>query len=250
MKLPYIYTKLVDLAQIFAEKWITLHSVNDGVSRTLMKRIYLVDDDKVVRESASVLLRSHGYCVASFPDAETFLDQIDIDQPGCIMLDISMPGIDGLEAQERLVARGVPFPVLILTGEGDIGRAVRAMKNGAVEFLEKPYDEGILVEALERAFALLAQRVSDTGRLDEARQKIAGLSNRERQVMQGLLDGLPNKLIAYQLGLSIRTVESFRASLMDKLGVRSVSAAVRMALLAGLPGLSEDHAAASSGQTA
>jgi two-component system response regulator FixJ len=113
------------------------------------------------------------------------------------------------------------------------------MKNGAIEFLEKPYDEAELIAALAAGFALLDQRVLDASKADAARQKIARLSNRERQVMQGLLDGLPNKLIAYHLNLSTRTVESFRATLMDKLGVRTASAAVRIALLAGLPGLSE-----------
>lgn len=162
------------------------------------------------------------------------------------MLDISMPGMDGLEVQEQLNARNIGFPVLILTGEGDIARAVRAMKNGAIEFLEKPYDEASLLAALDQGFTLLAQRVSDTCKTQEAQRKIARLSNRERQVMQGLLDGLSNKLIAYQLDLSIRTVESFRATLMDKLGVRTVSAAVRLALLAGLPALSEAAPAPSS----
>jgi two-component system response regulator FixJ len=116
------------------------------------------------------------------------------------------------------------------------------MKNGAVEFLEKPYPEDKLLEALDKAFETLDQRVSQGSKQQEARRKIAGLSKREREVMQGLLDGLPNKIIAFKLGLSIRTVESFRATLMEKLGVRTVSAAVRLALLAGLPALSEDAA--------
>lgn len=206
----------------------------------MTRLIYLVDDDDVVRDSAALLLRANGYEVRGFADARSFLDGIRADQPGCVMLDIGLPGMDGLEAQEQLNAQDLGFPVLILTGEGDIARAVRAMKNGAVEFLEKPYDEERLLNALDTAFALLHQRVSDTGKAQDARDKVARLSNRERQVMQGLLDGLPNKLIAYQLGLSIRTVESFRATLMEKLGVRSVSAAVRIALTAGLPALSEE----------
>lgn len=205
----------------------------------MARLVYLVDDDDVVRDSAALLLRANGFDVASFSSAPDFLNNVQHDQPGCVMLDISMPEMDGLAAQEQLNLRGIHFPVLILTGEGDISRAVRAMKNGAVEFLEKPYDEAQLLNALSAGFALLDQRVSDAGKAEDARQKIARLSNRERQVMQGLLDGLPNKLIAYHLNLSTRTVESFRASLMEKLGVRTASAAVRLALLAGLPGLSE-----------
>lgn len=209
-----------------------------------MKLIYLVDDDHVVRDSAAALLRANDYTVRDFADAESFLNEVDAQMPGCVMLDIGMPGLDGLATQERLNAMGIRFPVIILTGEGDINRAVRAMKNGAIEFLEKPYDELALLSALDTAFDELARRVSDTGKVEDARYKISRLSNRERQVMQGLLDGLPNKLIAYHFGLSIRTVESFRATLMDKLGVRTVSAAVRLALQAGLPPLSEDPAAA------
>lgn len=208
--------------------------------------VYLIDDDVVVRDSAALLLRTHGFQVAEFSCAAPFLAQLDAALPGCIMLDISMPGMDGLEVQEQLNARNIRFPVLILTGQGDIARAVRAMKNGAIEFLEKPYDEASLLAALDQGFTLLAQRVSDTCKTQEAQRKIARLSNRERQVMQGLLDGLSNKLIAYQLDLSIRTVESFRATLMDKLGVRTVSAAVRLALLAGLPALSDAAPAPSS----
>lgn len=201
--------------------------------------VYLVDDDDNVRESAALLLRAHGYGIEQFASAEAFLENVDIHAPGCIMLDVQMPGMNGLETQEALNERAINFPVLILTGAGDIERAVRAMKNGAFEFLEKPYDEDNLLVTLDNAFEELARRVADSGKFDDAKYRIARLSNRERQVMQGLLDGLPNKLIAYQLGLSIRTVESFRATLMEKLGVRTVSAAVRLALLAGLPSLSD-----------
>ena len=205
-----------------------------------MERLgYLVDDDEVVRESAALLLQTNDYAVVTFADADSFLAGLRLDRPGCIMLDICMPGRDGLETQELLNVRGVDFPVLILTGAGDIKRAVRAMKNGAIEFLEKPYAEETLLMALDSGFDLLRKRVLDSEKVADARNKIALLSNLERQVMQGLLDGLPNKLIAHQLGLSIRTIESFRAMVMDKLGARTLSAAVRLALLAELPPLSE-----------
>jgi two-component system response regulator FixJ len=207
---------------------------------TMRRLIYLVDDDDFVRDSTAYLLRANDYDVVEYGKSKVFIEELDAARPACIMLDIAMPELDGLQTQDLLNERGIAFPVLILTGQGDVARAVRAMKNGAVEFLEKPYEEGKLLEALDRAFETLDQRVSQGGKQQEARRKIAALSKREREVMQGLLDGLPNKIIAFKLGISIRTVESFRALLMEKLGVRTVSAAVRLALLADLPALSED----------
>lgn len=205
------------------------------------KLIYLIDDDEIVRESAAFLLKANGYTVEQFSSGEAFLAVAGTVEPGCIMLDLQMPGLDGHQTQEALNEKGIRFPVLILTGMGDIDRAVRAMKNGAFEFIEKPYVEEHLLTTLDNAFGELDRRVNEFGKLDDAKMKIAKLSNRERQVMQGLLDGLPNKLIAYRLGLSIRTVESFRATLMEKLSVRTVSAAVRLAMVAGLPSYSEEH---------
>jgi two-component system response regulator FixJ len=208
----------------------------------MRRLIYLVDDDDSVRASTACLLRANNYEIQEYSRSKLFMERLDAARPACIMLDIAMPELDGLQTQDLLNERGIAFPVLILTGQGDVARAVRAMKNGAVEFLEKPYQESKLLEALDKAFAALDQRVLQEGKQQDARRKIAGLSKREREVMQGLLDGLPNKIIAFKLGLSIRTVESFRATLMEKMGVRTVSAAVRLALLAGLPALSEDAA--------
>lgn len=213
----------------------------------MTKLIYLIDDDDVVRDSAAFLLKANGYAVKPYSGGAAFLDDLDVTDPGCIMLDLQMPGLDGHQTQEALNAKGVRFPVLILTGMGDIDRAVRAMKNGAFEFIEKPYVEEHLLATLDSAFDELDRRVNEFGKLDDAKARIAKLSNRERQVMQGLLDGLPNKLIAYHLGLSIRTVESFRATLMEKLNVRTVSAAVRLAMVAGLPAFSEDNAEKTDG---
>ena len=208
----------------------------------MRRLIYLVDDDDSVRASTACLLRANNYEILEYSRSKLFMERLDAARPACIMLDIAMPELDGLQTQDLLNERGIAFPVLILTGQGDVARAVRAMKNGAVEFLEKPYQESKLLEALDKAFEALDQRVLQEGKQQDARRKIAGLSKREREVMQGLLDGLPNKIIAFKLGLSIRTVESFRATLMEKMGVRTVSAAVRLALLAGLPALSEDAA--------
>lgn len=207
----------------------------------MTKLIYLIDDDDNVRESAAFLLDINGYEVRQYSGGAAFLESIGGAEPGCIMLDLQMPGMDGHQTQEALNAQGIRFPVLILTGMGDIERAVRAMKDGALEFIEKPYVEEHLLATLESAFAELDRRITEFGKLDDAKARIAKLSNRERQVMQGLLDGLPNKLIAYHLGLSIRTVESFRATLMEKLNVRTVSAAIRLAMVAGLPSFSEEN---------
>lgn len=180
--------------------------------------IYLIDDDDCVRKSTACLLRENNYDIKEYNNSKQFIEELDGGRPACIMLDIAMPELDGLQTQDLLNERGIAFPVLILTGQGDVARAVRAMKNGAVEFLEKPYPEDKLLEALDKAFETLDQRVSQGSKQQEARRKIAGLSKREREVMQGLLDGLPNKIIAFKLGLSIRTVESFRATLMENLG--------------------------------
>jgi two-component system response regulator FixJ len=201
--------------------------------------VYVVDDDDAVRDSAFRFLRIAGHAGEAFASANAFLAALPRLQPGCVILDIHMPGLSGLEAQRILKERGSELPVIILTGAGDIGMAVQAMKNGAVEFIEKPYQDTALLSALDTGFAVLDTRLSQSAAREEAATAVARLTPRERQVLQGLLAGLPNKLIGYELGLSSRTVEVYRGKLMDKLGVRSLSAAVRMALAAGLEPLNE-----------
>ena len=198
------------------------------------RTVHIVDDDDDVRESAALLLESSGYSVLTYPSGVDFLEKLDPTVPGCILLDIHMPQMDGIEVQRQLLDRGVNFPVVVLTGQGDVSIAVQAMKNGAFEFLEKPYLNDVLLEATRDAFTKLEATTEDRAVTAQARDYVAKLTNREMQVMRALLTGLPNKLIAYELGISVRTVEIYRANVMEKLDARSLSAAVRIALAAGV----------------
>jgi two-component system response regulator FixJ len=196
--------------------------------------VHIVDDDDDVRESAALLLESSGYSVFTYPSGVDFLEKLDPAVPACILLDIHMPQMDGIEVQRELLDRGVNFPVVVLTGQGDVSVAVQAMKNGAFEFLEKPYLNDVLLEATRDAFTKLEATTEDRAMTARARENVGKLTNREMQVMRALLTGLPNKLIAYELGISVRTVEIYRANVMEKLDARSLSAAVRIALAAGV----------------
>jgi two-component system response regulator FixJ len=198
------------------------------------RTLHIVDDDDDVRESAALLLDASGYSVLTHPSGVEFLETFDAAIPCCILLDIHMPAMDGLEVQRQLAERGVSYPVIVLTGQGDISIAVQAMKNGAFEFLEKPYLNEVLQAAVRDAFARLEATHEDRAMTVESKLLIARLTARETQVMQGLLAGLPNKLIAYGLGISVRTVEIYRANVMEKLDARSLSTAVRIALAAGV----------------
>jgi two-component system response regulator FixJ len=201
--------------------------------------VYVVDDDDAVRDSASLLLEGAGYEAQAYPSGVAFLEAAPALRPGCILLDIHMPQLSGLEVQRTLKARSCAFPVIVLTGQGDVGIAVQAMKGGAFEFLEKPYESEALLGAIGDAFARLEATSAESARIENARALIARLTSRELEVMQGLLAGLPNKLIAYQLGISIRTVEIYRANVMEKLHARGLSTAVRIALAAGVEPLGE-----------
>lgn len=198
------------------------------------RTMHVVDDDDAVRESAALLLESAGYSVSTYPSGVDFLEKLDVSVPACVLLDIHMPHLNGLDVQRRLVERGVAFPVIVLTGQGDVSIAVQAMKNGAFEFLEKPYLNEVLLEAARDAFARLEATTEDRAVTARAKASVGKLTGRETQVMQALLAGLPNKLIAYELDISVRTVEIYRANVMEKLDARSLSTAVRLALAAGL----------------
>ncbi|MGZ8287215.1 MAG: response regulator transcription factor, partial [Allosphingosinicella sp.] len=152
----------------------------------------------------------------------------------CVLLDVRMPDMDGLEVQQALRERGVPMPVIVMTGHGDINLAVQAMKAGAVDFIEKPFEKSVLTGAIEQGFARIDQAGRRHARADEARVRLEALTPREQDVLQGLVRGHPNKTIAYDLGISPRTVEIHRANLMGKLGVPSLSEALRIAFAAGL----------------
>jgi len=198
------------------------------------KRVYLVDDDEAIRRSASFMLRSSGYSVKTFSTGVEFLDAVEGLDAGCILLDVRMPEIGGLEVQDTLSERGISHPVVVMTGHGDVTVAVQAMKAGAVDFIEKPFDKTVLIEAIEDGFARLAQASSDLSRREQAQARLRVLTPREQDVLQGLALGHPNKTIAYDLGISPRTVEVHRANLMQKLEVASLSEALRIAFAAGL----------------
>jgi two-component system, LuxR family, response regulator FixJ len=196
--------------------------------------VHLVDDEDAIRRSAGFMLKTSGYRVRPFASGVELLRQARGLEAGCILLDIRMPGMDGLEVQQALREQGVALPVIIMTGHGDIAVAVRAMKAGAIDFIEKPFEKEVLLTALEQGFSRLRNEERNRGRGEEAGLRIASLTPRERDVLAGLADGLPNKTIAYDLGLSPRTVEIHRANLMQKLGVHSLSEALRIAFAAGM----------------
>ena len=196
--------------------------------------VYIVDDDEAVRDSLSMLLESKGYAVKSFVSAPEFLETAPSLPLGCLIVDIRMPEMDGLELQQHLTDRSLDFPLIVITGHGDVPLAVRAMKAGAVDFVEKPFASETILSSLEAALSRLTTPSEEDPAKAAVTAKLALLSSRERQVLQGLLAGLPNKSIAYDLGISPRTVEIHRARLMGKMGARSLSELIRLALAGGV----------------
>ena len=207
------------------------------------RMVHLVDDDEAVRRSASFMLRTSGYVVKTYASGVELLAKGKELAPGCILLDVRMPEMDGLEVQQTLKERGILFPVVVITGHGDINLAVQAMKAGAVDFIEKPFEKSVLISAIEEGFARIDQAGRRHARADEARVRLEALTSREHDVLEGLVRGHPNKTIAYDLGISPRTVEIHRANLMGKLGVPSLSEALRIAFAAGLGGDEEAETA-------
>lgn len=201
--------------------------------------VHVVDDESSVRRSLDFLLCTAGYQVAKWEDGETFLKGADRSAPACVLLDVRMPGMDGLQVQAEMVAQGFNQPVIVLTGHGDIITAVRAMQGGAIDFLEKPFERERLLEALRMGFMQLADREACRQRESWAKTRIATLTDREQQVLNGLACGYPNKTIAYDLGISPRTVEVYRANAMSKLEVSNFADALRIAFAAGLGSESE-----------
>ncbi len=196
--------------------------------------VHVVDDEEAIRRSLDFMLRAAGHQVAHWPDGATFLKGADSAVPACVLLDVRMPGIDGIEVQARMPAAGLDFPVILLTGHGDISVAVQAMKAGAADFLEKPFDREKLLRSVQAAFTLIADRGSLLERARWARTQLAKLTEREREILDGLACGYPNKTIAYDLGISSRTVEVYRANVMTKLVVNNFADALRIAFAASL----------------
>jgi two-component system response regulator FixJ len=196
------------------------------------KLVHIVDDDDSVRRSAAFMLKHAGYRVESHISGVEFLKKAKAAERGCVLLDVRMPEMDGLEVQQEMAACGIDMPVVILTGHGDIAVAVKAMRAGAVNFIEKPYEKEELLRAIEEAYARLDRLHDREMKAGEARIRLASLTGRERDVLNGLVEGYPNKTIAYDLGISPRTVEIYRANMMEKLRVRSLSEALRIAFIA------------------
>ena len=196
------------------------------------KLVHIVDDDDSVRRSAAFMLKHAGYRVESHVSGVEFLKLAKSTERGCVLLDVRMPEMDGLEVQQKMGARGIDMPVVILTGHGDIALAVKALRAGAINFIEKPYEKEALLRAIEEAYMRLDRAHDHEMKAGEAKIRLDTLTGRERDVLNGLAAGYPNKTIAYDLGISPRTVEIYRANMMEKLRVRSLSEALRIAFIA------------------
>ena len=202
------------------------------MTATDLPLVHLIDDDGAIRRSAGFMLKTSGYQVRSYESGVDLLKSHGELSHGCILLDIRMPGMDGLEVQQALRDKGVNLPVIIMTGHGDVTLAVRAMKAGAIDFIEKPFEKATLLGAIEQGVKRLRDVEKGRDLAKEATVRLGALTSRERDVLGGLAQGLPNKTIAYDLGISPRTVEIHRANLMAKLDVRSLSEALRIAFAA------------------
>jgi two-component system response regulator FixJ len=197
--------------------------------------VHLIDDDEAVRQSVAFLLTTSGFAVRVYESATAFLDALPSLQPGCVVTDVRMPGMDGLALQRELANRGVGFPVIVITGHADVPLAVEAMKSGAVDFIEKPFNDNSLLSAIRVAIAQHGRNARRDDEIAAIKAKLGSLSPREREVLDGLVAGLPNKTIAYDLKISARTVEVHRANLMTRMGAHSVADLVRMVFVVRSP---------------
>ena len=196
--------------------------------------IFVVDDDAAVRASLQALLETEGYRTGQFESGVAFLDSVESSSGACVLLDVKMPGLDGLEVQRRLNHRGVPLPVIILTGHGDVAMAVRAMRAGAADFLEKPVSRERMLASIARAIGSRRNDRRDQQERSDIGTRLGALTTRERQVLEQLVMGRTNKVAAHELGISSRTVEVYRRNVMAKMGADSLSHLVRMTLVAGI----------------
>jgi two-component system response regulator FixJ len=195
--------------------------------------VYIVDDDDGMRRALGVLMTTVGYQPAAFGGPREFLAKYDPSQPSCLVLDVRMPEMSGLEVQQHLNRNGSMLPIILVSGHGDIPMAVQAMKDGAFDFLQKPFRDQDLLDRINGALKLDAENRASTDRLADLTQRSGSLTPREREVMALVVDGKANKVIAIDLGLSERTVEIHRANVMEKMGARSVAHLVKMHLMLG-----------------
>lgn len=195
--------------------------------------VFIVDDDDEVRAAIGLLMESVGLKVRSYDSAQAFLDDFDPERSGCLILDVRMRGMSGIELQTCLAAEPIHPPMVMITGHGDVPMAVRAVQAGAVDFLEKPFNDQALLDAVHRAFAVDARRRGHAIRLAEVNQRLERLTRREREILEQIVAGKRNKVIAADLQISQSTVEAHRAKVMDKLGARSLSELMRLMLSHG-----------------
>lgn len=195
--------------------------------------IHVIDDDEAMRDSLDYLLDAASFRARTYESADVFLKALDGLEPGCIVTDIRMPGMSGLELVRILAERGVPHPVIVITAHGDVPLAVEAMRSGAANFLEKPFGEEAFLGAIRSALADDSRLQEDQAEKLRLRGVFQSLSPREQEVLQGVVDGKMNKVIAFELGISPRTVEVYRANMMSKTGARGLSELVRMVMAAG-----------------
>jgi len=198
-------------------------------------KVYVIDDDEAMRDSLMFLLDSAGFEVTLFEAAQQFLDALSALSFGCVVSDVRMPGMDGIELLKQLKAARSTFPIVIMTGHGDVALAVEAMKLGAVDFLEKPFEDDRLIAMIDGAIRALEPAAKSEAVAHDIAARVASLSPRERQVMDGLIAGMSNKLIAREYDISPRTIEVYRANVMTKMQANSLSDLVRMALVSGEP---------------
>ncbi len=195
--------------------------------------VFVVDDDEAVRESLQALLEAAGYRVKAFPDGESFLKNHGNVKVGCVLLDVTMPGLSGLEVQQRMIGEKIDFPILMVTGDADVPMAVKALTAGAVDFIEKPYQDIAILEKVRDALASSEERNRKTVETQDIQARIERLTNRERDVLGQLKHGLQNKIIAQKLGISHRTVEIYRARVMDKMKADNLAHLVKMVMSLG-----------------
>ena len=200
--------------------------------------VYVIDDDDAARHSLKFLIECAGQSVSDFNSAVSFLASLDgstLPHPGCIVTDVRMPQMTGVELVEKLNQLGIREPVIVITGHADVPMAIQAMKAGVSDFIEKPFSDDAILSAISAALAKRDAQADAEGERREVQQRIDALSGREREVLAALVEGKPNKIIAFDLGISARTVEVYRANVMSKMQVKSLSELVRMALVAGIP---------------
>lgn len=198
------------------------------------KTVFVVDDDQAIRNSLKWLIESVGMKVEAYESADEFIDNYYPGRSGCLLLDVRMPGMSGLDLQEYFVSEGIRIPVIIITGHGDVPMAVRAMKAGAVDFIEKPFNDEVLLDSIRNALTLEAEQRMEQAQRAEIAARLAHLTPRELEVMEMVTNGKSNKEIASSLGVSSKTVEAHRARVMEKMEAESLAELVKMAIVANM----------------